>query len=619
MKLSREELLEIIESQSPEFIKSVNRIEWVFANKLSELTEPDGSHITERPFTKEELIRLIDPPFVFSRELMKQGFNEDMQRQLHIASDPVLWCKQILGAKPRAYQVLVMRDDHHQIVLRWGRRLGKSMALSMYILWYAFVHTRARILVLAPAKTQVGLLYEAILELAEASPIVSEAITKKPKHPQHEIWLSNGASIKLFTTGLRNGSKSDGARGQEADMLVLDEMDYMGTDDLVAVMAMLQKTDETKKFQKKIIGASTPTGQRKTFWKWNTDPKEDYHPYFFPSLVNPMWTSEEEQKAKRRYRNEQQYRHEILADWGEDADGVYGRSYVDTAFNILPEWHYETYEPNNQRYIYTMGVDWDKHGAGVNIVIAEAPALKPSNGPVKIVYREEVRKGDFTYLESIERIIQLDRIFNFKHIYVDQGAGEVQQELLHRYGMENPSTRLHIKTKACHFSNTIDIRDPYTRQKEKKRLKPFMVDNLVHFLETRRVIFNPSDDELYLQLISYIKIRENDSGYPVFAPGGDTVDHAHDALLLCLFAITENYDELFENFYFTPPVAISNSFFMPNKDGDNKPVKLPDEIEEPKPFLKVAPEDSILLSPQKASVRRKVRRVPVGNIKRKMF
>jgi replicative DNA helicase len=888
----REKLLEIIEEQNPSYIFDINRIEWVFKNKLSHLNDDHGNPIVGRDLSHAELVRLIDPPFMFSKDMMRQGFGEDIQRQIHIASDPIIWSKNILGATPRAYQALVLREPNDNIVLRWGRRLGKALdletdiptpmgwkkmadlqegdqvfdengdvcnvtavtdvqhdhvcykvefsdgsflyadaehewavhdqadrmaitngqprplqhvtteemsknvlgpysttrtennysvpltkavqyptqnlkvhpwvygymvangypssnnvkvlpkdiddvsaqfsqygyelknikgnkyqvvglesylfepyiikneymfgsveqrtqlltgicdarattttdyiefqtgdkafvdqvdelvcslgaevrrrekinrvkgidygtsykaywlanftcfslarkqpnrpskgtkqlvrmvvsvekvdsrpvkcitvdsrsrlylagrqfvpthnsyVLSMYILWYSFVHEKARTLVLAPAKTQVGLIYDQILELSELSPIVSGAITKKPRSPQYEIYLSNGSIVRLFTTGFRSGQKADNARGQEADMIVLDEMDYMGADDLVALMAMLQKTNPDKAFNKKLIGASTPTGQRGTYWRWNTDPDEGYSSFWFPSYVNPLWDKEEESKARRRYRNEQHYRHEIEADWGEDAEGVYPRKYVDMAFRAKKLSQYDVFKPDHENCIYSLGVDWDKHGAGVNIVVAEVDKKKPGSSQVSIVYRDEIIKGDFTYIESIEEIIRLDSKFQFKHVYVDQGAGEVQAEMLHKYGLENPHTKLHTKTKACHFSNTIELRDPYTRQIEKKRLKPFMIENLVFHLEQERIAFQDDDDELYLQLISYIKIRETESGNSIFAAGGDTVDHAHDALLLALFAFTENYDSLFQGIYKDGPKAISNEFFI---------------------------------------------------------
>lgn len=894
--LSKDEILKIIESQSPQYIKEINRIEWVFRNKLSHINDTSGSPIIEKDFTKDELLRLIDPPFFFSKEMMKKGFNEEEQRQIHIASDPVLWSKQILNATPRAYQALVMRETNDQVVLRWGRRLGKALSvdtkiptpdgfksmgdiqvgdkvfdekgrpcnvidatdyqydrqcfrvkfsdkteiiadadhvwtvqknaredktfnittkeifeantrfyiknpeaiqysekklhmdpwvygylicnlkkeegalfinkkdqpfvskrfreagyeleqiknsffeiagfdfedievdhihpdylfssfdqrmellrgicdarvylhenkyeinmvsesfvneiksllysmgyepnlnqrmditngveygpkyrlrwpqdpslvnilrkksndeprkksgyrsitkvtaiesqpvkcigvdsesrlflasdsyipthnsffLSMYIIWYAFVHPKARILVMAPAKTQVGLIYEQILELVEESPIVKNAITKKPRSPQYEVWLSNGSSIKLFTTGFRSGGKSDGVRGQEADMIVLDEMDYMGSEDLVALMAMLQDTDPNKIFNKKLIGASTPTGQRSTYYHWNVDPKYNFSSYYYPSYVNPLWNQKEEEKARLRYRNEQHYRHEIEADWGEDAEGVYPRKYVDIAFANEEIKDYKDFKPSINNYIYTLGVDWDKHGAGVNIAILQASLNNPMAHPIKLVYREEIAKGNFTYLEAVDYIIKLNNQYQFAHVYIDQGAGEVQHEMLVQYGIENPSTRLHTKTKACHFSNVVEIRDPYTRKIAKKRLKPFMIDSLIYQLEQSNIQFG-SDDELFLQLISYIKIRETESGNPVFAPGGETVDHAHDALVLALYALVDNYDAMLSGPASQAPKSFSNSFFMPDAPSDKK--ESINKVEKPKSEEKVS-------------------------------
>jgi len=55
--LPREDLLEILKAQDPEIIKQVNRIEWVFANKLTHVNWSDGSPIESRPLTNRELLR----------------------------------------------------------------------------------------------------------------------------------------------------------------------------------------------------------------------------------------------------------------------------------------------------------------------------------------------------------------------------------------------------------------------------------------------------------------------------------------------------------------------------------------------------------------------------------
>lgn len=69
-KLSREDLLEIIKLQDVDTIKEINRIEWVFQNKLQHLNWADGSPILNRPLTNKELSLLIDEPFDLDNELL---------------------------------------------------------------------------------------------------------------------------------------------------------------------------------------------------------------------------------------------------------------------------------------------------------------------------------------------------------------------------------------------------------------------------------------------------------------------------------------------------------------------------------------------------------------------
>jgi len=69
-KLSREDLLDIIQEQNPETIKQINRIEWVFENKLQHLSWNDGTPILGRPLTVNELSLLVEEPFEINNELL---------------------------------------------------------------------------------------------------------------------------------------------------------------------------------------------------------------------------------------------------------------------------------------------------------------------------------------------------------------------------------------------------------------------------------------------------------------------------------------------------------------------------------------------------------------------
>lgn len=570
-QLSREDLLEIIQAQDPELIKQINRIEWVFENKLTHLNWSDGTPVLQRTLTNKELSLLIDEPFEVDNDLLLAGISAEQQRQLHIAKDCVVWAKNFLDVNLRAYQILILRDPSLRKVLRAGRRLGKTFSLAVQLLHYSYTRKDGRSLVIAPMKTQVELIYQEILRIASKNEVVMNSITRKITSPQFMIQFSNGSTIRFFTSGMRSGGKSDVARGQEAHLIILDEMDYMHADDLDALYAMLQKTAEDQP-DKVLIGASTPTGRRERFWEWCNSKR--FKEFWFPSYVNPFFSKDQEEEFREQY-SATGYRHEIEADWGEDSEGVYPRKFIDTAF-ISPPWQYNA-EITSARSFHVIGVDWDKYGAGTNIVVLEACAENYEDerfrGKVRLCYREEIGKSEYTLTKAVDRIIELNHIFNPKHIYVDRGYGEVQVELLRKHGVENPSSKLKERVKGIGFGESIEVRDPYTKLLVKKEIKPYMVDNLRQFLEKGNILFSEHDEEMYIQLISYVVVRTTSSGRPVFEAGGSAVDHAHDALILALLSITQNYGEFSKSIMAKNPESFSNDFFVPkveDKDDDKK-------------------------------------------------
>jgi replicative DNA helicase len=572
-RLSREDLLELIKDQDIELFKQVNRIEWVFENKLEHINWADGTPVTKRLLSNRELSLLIDEPFEIDRDLLDLGISGEQQRQMHVAKDPVVWAKNFLQVNPRVYQILILRDPSLRKVLRAGRRLGKTFTLAITLLHYSYTHKDGRCLVIAPMKTQVELIYQEIGRIAGKNEVVTNSITRKVSSPQFMMEFSNGSTIRFFTSGMRSGGKSDVARGQEAHVIVLDEMDYMHTDDLDALYAMLQKTAEDQP-DKMMIGASTPTGRREKFWEWCRSDR--FKEFWFPSYCNPYFSKDQEDEFREQY-TEMGYRHEIEADWGEDSEGVYPRKYVDKAF-ISPSWSYEP-QIFSARSFHVIGVDWDKYGAGTNIVVVEACADNYEDerfrGRCRVAYREEIDRSEYTLTKAVDRIYELNDIFKPKHIYVDRGFGEVQVELLHKYGMENPKSGLKEKVKGVSFAESIEVRDPYTKMLVKKEMKPFMVDNLRQFLEKERILFPETDEELYLQLISYVVVRTTQIGRPIFEASGTAMDHAHDALMLALLSITQNYGEFSKGNYAMNTESFSNDFYMPKantvKDEEDAP------------------------------------------------
>lgn len=584
-RLPRNDIIDLIKQQDPSsgdplkpsLSEQVERIEHVFRHKLTHLTWPDGTPIEGRQFTNRELALLIDPPFQMDSDLADMGLTIEQQRQVHIASDRVLWAKHVLNVEPRVYQILVLRHPSLRKVMRWGRRLGKTWVMAVILLHYAYTTKDGHCLVMTPMKTQANLIYLEVKKMYTNSPIVGGSIIKSVTSPQYEIILTNGSTIRFFTTGLKTGGKADVARGQEAHIIILDEMDYMGTEDLTALYAMLMRTDADQP-DKVLVAASTPSGRREKFYDWCVkDPM--YTEFWFPSYCNPFWTQadEDEQRAQN---TEMGYRHEIEADWGEDAEGVYPRKYLDAAF-IEPPWKYVD-RPTSARSTFLMGVDWDKYGAGPNIVVLEychedyeEPRFQ---NKLRVCYRQEVPRSEFVLTETIDRIIDLNRQFNPEWIYVDRGAGEVQVELLHRHGMQYPSTGLRNKVVGVSFSESYELRDPASKQWVKKPIKPYMVENLRFLLERNLILFPRSnskneiidgDEQLYEQLIAYTVVRQTPSGVPVFEASGTQQDHAHDALILACLAYTHNYSALNKIQVARVSTTVSNQMFS-SIDGDGE-------------------------------------------------
>ena len=79
-KLPREKLLQIIGEQNPILLKHVERIEFVFSNKLKHLSWADGTSVLERQ-TKNSALRSGAIPLAFIRSSNSKGSSDDNYRK----------------------------------------------------------------------------------------------------------------------------------------------------------------------------------------------------------------------------------------------------------------------------------------------------------------------------------------------------------------------------------------------------------------------------------------------------------------------------------------------------------------------------------------------------------
>jgi intein/homing endonuclease len=126
-----------------------------------------------------------------------------------------------------------------------------------------------------------------------------------------------------------------------ADRIYLDEVDYMGDEAIVAIMAIMLDSPDTT-----VWGSSTPTGKREMFFRWCTDKKLNWEQFHYPASMSPTWSKEIEFEFRNTC-TEQEYLHEYEAEFGEEVVGVFQHTHIEKCL---------------KHYWYTKGKHYNEEG-----------------------------------------------------------------------------------------------------------------------------------------------------------------------------------------------------------------------------------------------------------------
>lgn len=480
---------------------------------------------------------------------VKGQFEEEDLRMIELLSDSAMWAETEFDWKARWYQDAMLKCTAFRKVNRCGRRVGKTETLCVKMMHYAYTTEHTTSLVIAPYKNQVGLIFDRLEYFLSVSPGIKSSIKRNTKNP-YRVELHNGSKIMGFTSGTRTGAKSTGIRGQDAHAIFLDEADYLGTSDFEVILAILASRPDCY-----LWGSSTPTGKRDMYWRWCTERNLGFKEFHFPSSVSPSWTKETEMLERSMY-SSQGYAHEFEAEFGEEAEGVFLNKYIDLAMS--------KYKPGkirkNKESLYTIGVDWNTSEKGTHVIVTEwNQNLNDGNGAYRLVEKVIISQTEFTQTVACEEIIRLNEKWDPAAIYVDQGFGYAQIEMLHKYGLKNPSSGLVQRVKGINFGDKIEIRDPATRQRVKKHIKPFIVNNCVKRLEDGHIILPEEEDVkhgLVGQMRDYTVIRRTAMGQPIYS---DDDDHSLVAFMLSIHAATMEFSDMIR-LNVVPHIAIGGKF-----------------------------------------------------------
>ena len=482
--------------------------------------------------------------------------------------DPVYWAWKFMDWVPRwskdrtsCYQGDMLRCTSPRKVYRAGRRIGKSECMAIAMLHYITTHSASdrslaatgydrtgKILLYTPRKAQAGEIFDRFEELIDRSAPIQNAISRYIKNPLR-LQFAAGGRILSHTAG--SGQKGTGnitVRGAGANVIVLDELDYI--DDLsieAAVNPILQENPDVE-----IWSSSTPRGRREgPFYSYCQNPR--YKEFHLPCTISPKWNKEVEAEILADTPWEV-FNREYLANWGSAEEGVFAQKAIDIAISTEYNYNKCQYDPE---CFYMIGVDWNENTANEIITVEGHPerGLRVVDvTSVDELSEEDIKAHRGKQSKACASIVELNRKWKPHAIYLDLGYGRVQYEMLHQIGAQARAkfkqaggdrsfimrdAKLLEIVKGINFSSTIEVKDPFLQEKRSVRLKQYMVHNAVKRFEEGRIKIPVKDKILKSQLENYIILRTGTTG-AVYGPRSEKIgDHRVDALMLALLAFTQ--------------------------------------------------------------------------------
>lgn len=539
--------------------------------------------------------------------------NIDSTEILELFTDAAKWCEAFLRdpndkEQPltlRKYQkdVIAQTRNYRRIILRYGRRMGKSVTMCADTLWWCSAYPIVRmieegrakqqpftVIIATPYETQVKELWNTYTSLIADSPLLREQIVKIRTSDIHTIEFDNGSIIKGYTIGISSSNRGTSLRGLSADMVFLDEMDFIPREIIEQVIMPIWTTHT----ECRLRICSTPSGKRELFYEWATRGEElgwlSLHaPSWHPANTNWMSIDQAKELGKpitesteyqvRAITSAANFEREYGAEFGEEFGGVYknhliAKSLKKYARNVDmsdPDIFDPGFEQNPGN-IYIIGVDWNSYVNGGQVVMLEfckeqtivdfydddqgQDVAIDFTGRYRLFYRRGVRAKEATQRKTREEIIRLMKKFKVDYVYVDYGAGDTNIEELTYYGNKHPELQMNRKLKVIDSGASVEHYDPVLGATVKKRNKSMMINFSVLNLEEGMFILPKEEDE-QLRLVGQMR------GYSVknvTARGDFTYegeDHILDAFNLAVYGFQKEYGDLIRNIA-TFPIVFMN-------------------------------------------------------------
>ena len=364
------------------------------------------------------------------------------------------------------------------IVVNCGRQVGKTTVISRKTAEYISKYPKKKVLIISVTEQQAeNMLAMIVLQLHDINP---KSICKGSKRPtKHRVELLNGSVAITKAVG----QYGLGALGLTCDVVVPDECAYLPETIWQSITPMLLTTGGS------LWLLSTPNAQEGYFYEAYTNPAYGFKTFHINSEEVANARPEPQRTIMLNYleREKQrmspmQYAQQYLAQFQEEL----GQLFPDKLIQESQTLDREKIDVVEGKSFY-LGVDVARMGGDETTF----EILERKDG--KYYQRENfVTKYTLT-TDTISKVLELDRIYNFKNIYIDDGGLGVAvfDQLLNTSQTKSKVVAIN------NASRSID-RD---ENRKRKLLKEDLYLNTLAMLE-RKELFLLKDAEIFTSLKS---------------------------------------------------------------------------------------------------------------------
>ena len=358
------------------------------------------------------------------------------------------------------------------ICLRSGRQVGKSTVIAIKAGKYALDNPNKSIMVISAVERQASLLFDKILNYILATKPLAVWSSGKEKPTKHKIKLKNGSVIYCLPTG----ESAYGIRGYTINLLIADEAAFIPEAVWTAVTPMLATT------KGEIILLSTPFGREGYFPRCFKDPT--YTSFHIRSSecsrIDKVFL-EHERQTMSKLQFQQEYEGEFVDDLMQ-----FFNDKIIQACQLLKR---PDVSPPQRDYF--LGVDVARMGGDETVFTIVDRTNRKQLRQVECITRTMNRIN-----ETTNEILALDKIYNFKKIYIDDGGLGVG---IFDYLLTFEQT----KRKVVPINNAKRSLEPdsFDNPKKTKLMKEDLYNNLLNLMERGEILLL-DDPEIYMSLRS---------------------------------------------------------------------------------------------------------------------